>query len=96
MKAHVRNGFPIAPRFSVSANPEAAASSPIVRFADRLAKRNLLQNWQRPNLPEYTRIEHVLGEDIHNAMTGTKSDPRALADASVRIARILESSHPPA
>ena len=42
MKAHVKNGFPIAPRFSVSADPEAAASSPIVRFVDQLAKKNLL------------------------------------------------------
>ncbi|MDR6290840.1 multiple sugar transport system substrate-binding protein [Inquilinus ginsengisoli] len=91
MKAHVKNGFPIAPRFSVSADPEAAASSPIVRFVDRLAKRNLLQTWQRPNLPQYTRIEHVLGEEIHDAMTRTKSDAQALADASGRIEKILKS-----
>ena len=29
MKANVQNGFPVAPRFSVSADPEAAATSPI-------------------------------------------------------------------
>ena len=30
MKAGGRNGFPVAPRFSVSADPEAAATSPVV------------------------------------------------------------------
>ena len=43
MKANVQNGFPVAPRFSVSADPEAAATSPIVSVVDRLAKRNLLK-----------------------------------------------------
>jgi multiple sugar transport system substrate-binding protein len=90
MKAHVKNGFPIAPRFSVSADPEAAASSPIVRFVDKLAKRNLLHTWQRPPLPQYTAIERVLGEEIHDALIGAKSDGAALRDASNRIERILQ------
>lgn len=89
MKAHVKNGFPIAPRFAVSADPEAAASSPIVRFVDRLARRNLLHTWQRPPVPQYTAIERVLGEEIHDALTGAKSDLAALQSASQRIERIL-------
>ncbi len=42
MKAHVKNGFPVAPRFSVCADPEALASSPIVSMGDRMARRNEL------------------------------------------------------
>jgi multiple sugar transport system substrate-binding protein len=94
MKAHVKNGFPIAPRFSVSADPEAAANSPIVRFVDKLAKRNLLHTWQRPPVPQYTAIERVLGEEIHDALSGVKSDRDALRSASERIERVLGHKRP--
>jgi multiple sugar transport system substrate-binding protein len=89
MQTHVKNGFPIAPRFLVSADPEASASSPIVRFVDKLAKRNLLHTWQRPPVPQYTAIERVLGEEVHDALTGVKTDAAALKSASDRIERIL-------
>ncbi|QXZ81358.1 MULTISPECIES: extracellular solute-binding protein [Rhizobium] len=92
MKAHVKNGFPIAPRFSVSADPEAAASSPIVRFVDQLAKKNLLHTWQRPNIPQYTAIERILGEEIHNALSGVKPDRVALDDAARQIDLQLRAS----
>ncbi|NTF33825.1 extracellular solute-binding protein [Rhizobium skierniewicense] len=91
MKAHVKNGFPIAPRFSVSADPEAAASSPIVRFVDQLAKKNLLHTWQRPNIPQYAAIERILGEEVHDALSGIKTDKAALADVADRINRELRS-----
>ncbi len=50
MKASVCHGFPVAPRCSVSADPEAAANSPIVHFVDRRAKRSLLQTSQHPTV----------------------------------------------
>jgi multiple sugar transport system substrate-binding protein len=89
MKTHVKNGFPVAPRFSVMPDPEATASSPIVRFVDRLARRNLLHTWQRPPLPQYTAIERVIGEEIHDALCGVKSDYVALRDAADRVERLL-------
>jgi multiple sugar transport system substrate-binding protein len=70
MKANVQNGFPVAPRFSVSADPEAAATSPIVSVVERLAKRNLLKGWPRPPVPEYPSLEAILGEEIHRALRG--------------------------
>jgi multiple sugar transport system substrate-binding protein len=91
MKAHVKNGFPVAPRFSVSADPEAAASSPIVRFVDQLAKKNLLHTWQRPNIPQYTTIEKVLGEEIHDALLGNKSPRAALESAAALVEASLKS-----
>lgn len=42
MHAHVRNGFPVAPRSSTSAAPETSAGSPFVRLVDRLARCQLL------------------------------------------------------
>jgi len=91
MKAHVKNGFPVAPRFSVSADPEAAASSPIVRFVDTLAKRNMLNTWQRPNLPQYTSIERILGAEIHDALSGRKAVRTALVSATSQIEKALRS-----
>jgi multiple sugar transport system substrate-binding protein len=93
MKEHVKNGFPVAPRFSVSADPEAAASTPIVRFVDRLAKQNKIHNWQRPPIPEYHLIEEILGEEIFAALSGERTDEEALTrsqnqiDAAMRRAR---------
>ena len=85
MKEHVKNGFPVAPRFSVSADPEAAASTPIVSFVDRLARQNKLQTWQRPPVPEYHVIEEILGEEIFSALSGECSDDEALTRSQNRI-----------
>jgi multiple sugar transport system substrate-binding protein len=88
MKAHVKNGFPVAPRFSVSADPEAAASSPIVRFIDELAKKNLLHTWQRPNIPQYTQIERILGKEIHAILRKDRS-PRDGLEAAARAIDLI-------
>ena len=85
MKEHVKNGFPVAPRFSVSADPEAAASTPIVSFVDKLAKQNKIQNWQRPPIREYHLIEEILGEEIFAALNGECSDVEALTRSQNRI-----------
>lgn len=69
----------------------AAASSPIVRFVDQLAKKNLLHTWQRPNIPQYAAIERILGEEVHDALLGIKTDKAALADSADRINRELRS-----
>jgi multiple sugar transport system substrate-binding protein len=85
MKEHVKNGFPVAPRFSVSADPEASASTPIVSFVDKLAKQNKIQYWQRPPVPEYHLIEEILGEEIFAALNGDYPDREALTRSQNRI-----------
>jgi multiple sugar transport system substrate-binding protein len=85
MKEHVKNGIPAAPRFSVSADPEAAASTPIVSFVDRLAKQNRIQTWQRPPVKEYHLIEEILGEEIFAALNGECTDAEALSRSQNRI-----------
>lgn len=92
MKANVQNGFPVAPRFSVAADPEAAATSPIVKVVDRLAKQNMLKAWARPPVPEYLEIETALGEEIHRALRGECSDGDALMAAQDRIDRLMRSA----
>lgn len=91
MRTQVRNGFPVAPRFSVSSDPEMSATSPIVGFVDRLAKQGLLTNSMRPLAPVYTRIEEALGEEIHDALTVVVADERALTRAQARIASLLDA-----
>jgi len=70
---------------SLAANLDPAAGSPIVAAIDRLARRGLLQTWQRPAISECTCIEIIIGEEIHDALTGAKSDIRALAAEERRI-----------
>ncbi|GAB5467515.1 MAG: hypothetical protein Kilf2KO_05450 [Rhodospirillales bacterium] len=91
MKRHVTNGLPVAPRFSVAADPEAQASSPIVRFIDKIAQRGLLCSWQRPPIPEYPAIEEALGTFIHQALTGELDDRKALACAQDAIDAALRA-----
>ena len=94
MKEHVKNGIPVAPRFSVSADPEAAASTPIVRFVDKLAKQNKLQTWHRPPIPEYHKIETILGQEIYAALSGQCSDVEALTRSQNRIDAVMrEAGH---
>jgi multiple sugar transport system substrate-binding protein len=92
MKAHVKNGFPVAPRFSVCADPEAMASSPIVSFVDRMARRNELNTWSRPPVPEYVEIERVLGNEIFEAVFEDKPARKALADAEAQIYRYIRDN----
>ena len=92
MKANVQNGFPVAPRFSVSADPEAAATSPIVSIVDRLAKRNMLKAWPRPPVPEYLSLEAILGEEIHCALRGEASDRAALKAAQAKADKVMRAA----
>ena len=92
MKANVQNGFPVAPRFSVAADPEAAATSPIVSVVDKLAKRNLLKGWPRPPVPEYLSLEAILGEEIHKALRRETTDKEALANAQSQADRVMREA----
>jgi len=91
MKAHVQNGFPVAPRFSVCTDPEALASSPIVSFVDRMARRNELNTWSRPPVPDYIEIESALGAEVFAAVFEGKAAARALADAENGIYRAIRA-----
>lgn len=91
MKAHVKNGFPVAPRFSVCADPEALASSPIVSMVDQLARRSQLVTWARPPIPEFNLIESTLGQQVHDAVFHGKSPRQALRDAENQIYRAVSS-----
>ena len=92
MKAHVKNGFPVAPRFSVCADPEALASSPIVSMVDQLARRNELVTWARPPIKEFSLIEQILGTEIHDAVFNGKNPKQALRDAENSILKAVNAT----
>jgi multiple sugar transport system substrate-binding protein len=89
IQTHIKTGFPVLPRFSMSADPEIAAGSPIVHFVNDLARRGLLQTWQRPPLPQYAAIEAILGDEAHAALRGEKSERNALRDMQRAVERIV-------
>jgi multiple sugar transport system substrate-binding protein len=89
MRVHARNGFPIVPRFSVMGDPEVLAGSPLIPFVDGLAKLNLLSTHQRPNVPQYTGIEGILGAVLHSALRRECTDTKALAEAQWAIERLM-------
>ncbi len=92
MKAHVKNGFPVAPRFSVCADPEALASSPIVSMVDQLARRNELVTWARPPIKEFSLIEQIIGVEVHDAVFNGKPPKQALRDAENNILRAVNGA----
>jgi len=85
MKEHVKNGIPIAPCFSVKADPEATITAPIVRLVERLARHNRLPTWQRPPIREYGEVERILGENIFAALRGELTDAQALEKSQNEI-----------
>jgi multiple sugar transport system substrate-binding protein len=90
MRVHAKNGFPVVPRFSVAADPEVLAGSPLISVVEGLAKRNLLGIRQRPEVPEYTAIEGILGETLHRALRRECSDRDALAEAQGAVERVMD------
>ena len=88
IQTHIKTGFPVLPRFSMTADPEIAAGSQIVYAVNELARRDLLQTWQRAPIPQYTQIEVVLGEVVHAYLRGEKPLAAALSDVQIAIERI--------
>ena len=63
-----------------------------MRFVDRLAKKNKLQNWQRPPIPEYHQVEEILGSEIYAALTGAITDQEALERSQNRIDKVMREA----
>lgn len=83
--ARAKDGLPLSSLFSLIGDPEAGANSPIYNLAKSLAQKRLLHIWQRPPIPQYSQIEIVLGEEIHDAHSGVKTVKEALQAANRRI-----------
>ena len=90
MRVHAKNGFPVVPRFSIAADPEAVAGSPLIQVVEKLARRNLLGTHQRPPVPQYTRIERVIGASLHRAMLRECTDADAIAGVHAAVDALMK------
>ncbi|MBP0589468.1 extracellular solute-binding protein [Paraburkholderia sp. LEh10] len=88
--SHLQNGLPLVPEFSVGSDVEFDATSPIVSFVKKQARDNLLDTSMRPAIPVYHWIEEILGEEIHDALSGHTDDATALERANSRIQTFLD------
>jgi multiple sugar transport system substrate-binding protein len=88
--SHLQNGLPLVPEFSVGSDIEFDATSPIVSFVKKQARDNLLDTSMRPAIPVYHWIEEILGEEIHDALSGRRDDSDALERANTRIQTFLD------
>jgi multiple sugar transport system substrate-binding protein len=86
-----RNALPIATRFGVGSDPEMTAISHIVNFVDNLVRHGLVCNTMRPITPVYSRIEDLLGVEIHNALCGLISPEAALQKIQAKAQDLLDS-----
>lgn len=91
MRVNLQEGFPIAPRFSMTTELEGRRHPKLFNVVRHLANQNLLATWQRPPVPAYTKIEKILGEEVHDALLRVKTDRQALSDAQRRIEAALLS-----
>ncbi|MEZ5665938.1 MAG: extracellular solute-binding protein [Alphaproteobacteria bacterium] len=73
MKLYVQHGCTVSARFSVSADPEVVAASPVIAVVDRLAQTGQLQIWQRPPVPEFSDTIRVVGTEMHAMLRGDQS-----------------------
>ncbi|MBR2656942.1 MAG: extracellular solute-binding protein [Loktanella sp.] len=88
-KLYVMNGSRTAPRYSVGADPEVRAISPIFEAVDAMSLRDELQYWPRPPIPQITEIFEICGQEIHDMLRGVQSPRDALRRAQARAERAL-------
>jgi multiple sugar transport system substrate-binding protein len=55
-----------------------------------VARRNELNTWSRPPVPEYVEIERILGIEVFAAVFEGKAPKRALADADAAAYRCIK------
>ncbi len=89
---YTKHGNCVAPRKSVSADPEVIARCPVIPHVNQMAEDGFLQGWQRPPVPEIQKIVDVLGAESHQVLTGDKSVKDALASAQRLIDREMRKA----
>lgn len=88
MRGYAGDGYPVLPHFSVAADPEMMRSSGVAKFVERMGRQHLLNPDCRPVIPQYHRLETILGEEVHAALSGEKSDRDALRAIERRLRAI--------
>lgn len=84
IKLLVQHGGYVTPRISVGADPDVRQLSPVITAIDRMAKRGEIRLWPRPPVPRYSSVVSILGEEIHDMLSGKQSIAVALKRSQER------------
>ena len=89
---YTKHGNCVAPRKSVSADPEVIARCPVIPHVSQMAADGFMHGWQRPPVPEIQKIVDILGAESHQVLTDDKSIDEALSDAQRQIDREMRKA----
>lgn len=84
VKLLAQHGGYVTPRISVGADPDVRQLSPMIAAVDRMAKRGEIRLWPRPPVASYSAIVTILGEEIHDMLSGRQSIASALQRSQQR------------
>ena len=91
IKLYVENGSLVAPRFSVSMDPEVRRISPLLSIVEGMARNRVLQYWPRPPIPEISDLIEIVGTQLHDLLQGALSPMQALANAQNQADALMRS-----
>jgi multiple sugar transport system substrate-binding protein len=91
IKLYLANGSLASPRFSLSRDPEIRALSPMVAAVDDMARLGYMRMWPRPPIPENAPIVAIIGEEIHDMLSGAQPVAHALAAAQNRVDALMRA-----
>lgn len=91
-KLYVLSGSRTVPRYSVGADPEVRALSPLFEAVETMTVRDELQFWPRPPIPQINAIIQICGEELHDMLRGIATPQQALARAQARAEAALDRS----
>ena len=92
LKLLIQHGGHVSPRFSVAADPDVRELSPVISAVDRMARRGEIRLWPRPPVSDYSNMVTILGEEIHDMLSGKQTAARALSRAQERAEAGMEMS----
>lgn len=84
MIRYTEHGDCVAPRASVSDNPQVITRCPVVEAVNDFAQKGELAAWQRPPIPQIQFIYNTLGAQMHEMLEGKISAKQA-CESSQRI-----------
>ena len=91
IKLYVENGSLVAPRFSVSMDPEVRRISPLLSIVEGMARNRVLQYWPRPPIPEISDLIEIVGTQLHDLLQGALSPMQALSNAQNQADALMRS-----
>jgi multiple sugar transport system substrate-binding protein len=90
-KLYAQNGSRTAPRYSVGADPEVRRLSEIFETVDEMSRRDELQFWPRPPIPQISDIIHLCGHELHDMLRGLVTPRDALARIQASAEKTLRT-----